>query len=138
MNSYQAKNGFKTFVITLSLALVIFSSLYYLVTGSSSNVNIEDDLESSNELAQAESKPSVFEDISKESAANTLPVVLAGADSTETTETTTAVPDTGTAGITYALFASTALLAFGAFVVGRGPRKLALSSFEERVIKTLN
>ncbi len=138
MNSYQAKNGFKTFVITLSLALVIFSSLYYLITDSTSNVNIEDDLESANQLAQTDSKPSVFEDISKESAVNALPVVLAGADSTETTQTTTAVPDTGTAGITYALFTSTALLAFGAFAVGKGPRKLALSSFEERVIKKLD
>lgn len=140
MNSYQAKNGFKTFVITLSLALVVFSALYYVISDSASTVNIEDDLESSNQLAQ---NTSVFEDLNKNVQAQPAPAVLAGADSMEddtmeTTESTTPVPDGGTTEVTYALMLTTVLFSFAAYNFAKGPRRLALESFEERVTRNLD
>ena len=42
MNSQIAKNGFKTFIVTLSISLMLFGVLYYLVSlAGSKKVDIE-------------------------------------------------------------------------------------------------
>ena len=52
-SSNQSKNGFKTFLITVSLSLVVFSALYYVITDSRDNVDIEEETQNS----QAQSVP---------------------------------------------------------------------------------
>lgn len=148
MNNTQAKNGFKTFIITLSISLVIFSALYYVITDSSPEVNIEDDIVqvSSVEVVEEEEAPTVFSTIAMESGKSSYPVsetpsspvVLSGADTTETTESTSPVPDTGSSEITMGLLVSVVILTLGTYLIKLGPRNLALSSFENRVKKELD
>jgi hypothetical protein len=152
----QAKNGFKTFIVTLSVSLVVFSALYYVVNDVSGNVDIED--------YQAIEKKAVAFEVEKEvkgakteSAfgllANTTPLeepqVLAGTDdATTTTDTTTAtttttttattdetvestVPETGSATLMGTLV-SVGLFSVALYFILVGPRKFALASFEDR------
>lgn len=141
MNNAQAKNGFKTFIITLSISLVVFSALYYFITDSSPEISIEDDnVEVSSVEVVNEDDPSVFGTIAMES--KTIPAtgqqaaVLAGTDvvdTTETTQSTTPVPDTGSTQITMGLLVSFVILSLGTYLIKLGPRNLALASFEQRV-----
>lgn len=63
-NSTQAQKGFKTFLLTLSISLIVFSVIYFVITNnSSSKVNLDANVESNaqqaanNPTANAETTP---------------------------------------------------------------------------------
>jgi hypothetical protein len=59
--------------------------------------------------------------------------VLAGAEVTETTEST--VPETGVFGVTVGLVTSLVVFAIGLFVISKDPRKMALLNFEREILE---
>lgn len=146
MNStVQAQKGFRTFLLTLTISLVIFSVLYYLLSTSTKSPDIENNTKSTSYNAEAQSilaadtTASIFENLSKQKLDIPQKSVLAGADedTSETTQTSASVPATGSTEMTLGLIVSTALLIFGIYVIYLGPRRLALRSFENRVMKDL-
>lgn len=148
-NNYQAKNGFKTFIITLSVSIFVFSSIYYLVAQGFNKDTTETSIEAAptttTQVQQNLTGDSVFGEISKKSMENVTPQVagasdekpqvLAGSDVNETTQST--VPDTGSNTMFVAFVIAMSAIALGAYVFLIGPRKFALGSFEKRVIKEL-
>ncbi len=160
-NSEQAKNGFKTFLITFGVSLLVFGFFYYLLSDTSANeISIED--EKSNTLGYTKTIEEVAEtpkvDVTKEVAyidntsatSEDTPfgklssqkidspsrVVLAGATS-QTTQSTTPVPETGDFTITVALLTSLSLIGFFVYMLVLNPRKYALSKFEEDAMHDL-
>ncbi len=147
-NSEVAKNGFKTFLITLLLTLVLFSVVYYLASDSSLKVDIEKSdsakvtsvkkvaavagstagSNTSTDGSKDASKESVFETLNKQKTAS--PLVL-GAASEETTQST--VPATGATEVTYGFVLSLSVAAFGFYMLVVNPRKKALARFERDV-----
>ncbi|MBD3365940.1 hypothetical protein GF360_01200 [candidate division WWE3 bacterium] len=123
-NSYQAKNGFKTFLVTLIISLGVFAAVYYLTsyptyqldieesTGDSMGrvESLEEDVEASDEKGavagdkdarEEDSAESPFADLNKTEVSVPRRSVLAGADgateeetATGTTTTTTTTPET--------------------------------------------
>ena len=106
----QAKKGFKTFILTLIISLVIFSGIYYLINAEGED-NYHDGsstAEESIEVLGSETKKedtldegeSVFADLAGTAGVKEEPTVdvLAGTDSVDTTSTidTAAVPATVT------------------------------------------
>lgn len=147
-NSEVAKNGFKTFIITLTVSLVLFSIVYYFVTGSSKDIDIEQqDLQVAKSSAVAgvtTSTPtevtgpiaadtSVFYDLATTKMNEPAKAVLAGA-----TESTTSVPSTGSTEITWGFLLSVLALGFGSYLIFLGPRKAAIQHFETKVFKDLD
>lgn len=143
----QAKNGFKTFMVTLVISLVLFGSLYYLLTGFSEEIDIESDAMSLETSTTTESNEepakevafdksavqgtttSVFQEIEKKPVTAKPAYVLAGSTS-EASESS--VPSTGSEtvfGIALATFSFAAAI----FVIAFGPRKIALSEFEKEM-----
>lgn len=153
-NSEQAKNGFKTFLITFGVSLLVFGFFYYLLSDTSANeISIEDETASTlgytktteetaetpkvdvtKEVASAEDTP--FGKLSNQKLDTQSRVVLAGATS-QTTQSTTPVPETGDFTITVALLTSLSLIGFFIYLLVLNPRKYALSKFEEDVIQDL-
>lgn len=148
MNEYTAKNGFKTFVLTLGVSLLFFGLVYFLLnanTGESENIDDakmnttnEEVLGTTTEAPQEqakeeevkpEEKPTVFAEIAKIKPNVVAPAVLAGA--TQTTQST--VPVTGTTSVTLGFMSAVSLLAFSAYTLVKGPRNAALKSFERDV-----
>jgi hypothetical protein len=134
MNSQTARNGFKTFIVTLSVSLLLFGVLYYLLSNTQSKADIESETAEAKTSANLQAyagteeakKTSVFEDLTK-TKPNVQPrEVLAGA--TQATQSTT--PSTGTTEITFAFMLSVIALSLGLFMFAKGPRKTALSMFE--------
>lgn len=136
-NSYQAKSGFKTFIFVFLISLGIFSLFYYLTSSSGKELDIENYSAPREDVLGETAEKSAFEELSKQQMPP--PTVLAGADvredAPETTQTTTAVPDTGFSGITMALFSSVAILSLGAYTLWTNPRKTALAAFERKIIE---
>lgn len=135
-NSETAKNGFKTFVITLFISLIVFGGLYYIISGPANKVDIEKNLQSTGStIASANTSKNVFEDLSKQKIKD-IPqkMVLAGATG-QTTQST--VPQTGTTEMTTGFFLSLMILLVSVYVIFKGPRKYALSSFEKDVLRDL-
>jgi hypothetical protein len=140
-NSTIAKNGFKTFILTLAVSLVVFSVIYYIQTDVSTKVNIE----SSDKVSQTKEKNSkevssaadsrVFKTIADEKTQASERAVLGGATTKETTQST--VPATGITEITYAFVVSLGLILFGVYLFVYEPRRKALLDFERRVKKDL-
>jgi len=101
MNSKeQAKKGFKTFLLTLVISLVIFSGIYYVINmeDDSSQYGNVDKSEESIEVLGAESsvesskeevmeEESVFADLAGSKMEDQGTQVLAGSDSVDTTST---------------------------------------------------
>lgn len=163
MNSTDvAKNGFKTFILTLSVSLIVFSTIYYIVTSRSSSEKFEASNSQAYVVGSSSSDGSDKADVkgastaaADTSGASTFGqlaqaqpqaepqvakgVVLAGSTvnttTTQTTQSTTI--DTGVVEITAGLIISLALFLVGFYVVFLNPRKLALSSFERSVTKKL-
>ncbi len=151
----QAKSGFKTFVLTFIVSLLVFGTLYYLVSDSStSEANIEQETvlgynKSALAVAEPEEMPagtpsgedepdvvqpqvgSPFGGLAEQKMAVEPRVVLAGA--AESTQST--VPETGITGITIGLVGSITLFAIFAYVTSFNPRRYAYSKFEEDVIR---
>ncbi len=156
----QAKKGLSTFILTLSISLIVFSTIYYFMTSTSdsdyedssvpsiiSNVNSGDPvqkIDESPEVAGDSTERSVFEEIANVNPNTKSRQVLAGADETVPTtttvrETTTSDPNlnTGITSITFGLFFALFLFLYSIIFVYKNPRKLALNSFEKRTSKGL-
>lgn len=144
----QAKNGFKTFVVTLSVSLVIFSALYYVINDTSSNVDIEEYQTSKDKTVAFETEVEDVKGTTTKSAfgvlANTPPTeepqVLGGTDDTTTTDTTTTtedetsestVPETGTETL-FGTMLAVGMFSIALYFIVAGPRKFALANFEDR------
>ncbi len=156
-NAYQAKNGFKTFLLTLVISLGVFGVVYYITSYPSYKVDIDSHTGSSQEDVLSDSAESPFAQLNTEM--NTpRRVVLSGATEEEleedsdvveptsvteapapvaTTQETTqsTVPDTGVASLTFSLLISLIVLCSGLYYVYLGPRKLALQKFEDRILE---
>lgn len=140
-NSTIAKNGFKTFILTLAVSLIVFSVIYYIQTDASNKVNIE----STDKISQTkENTPkqvasaadtSVFKAITNDKTQVPTKAVLGSATTTETTQST--VPTTGITEITYAFVVSLGITLFGVYLFVYEPRRRALLDFERKVKKDL-
>jgi hypothetical protein len=156
-NSAQAKNGFKTFIATLVISLILFGVIYYLLTGGTGVISIESDPVGVSEGAVAqlietdEESESVFGSLARQS-------VPRGAVLSETDEadfvymddflnematmeqaspSTVPVPETGFSGMTYALIISSMISVLGIYLLIIEPRRRALSGFERKVLRDL-
>jgi len=159
-NAYQAKNGFKTFLLTLVISLGVFGVVYYITSYPSYSVDIDAHTAGSEGKDLSDGSESAFASLNTEM--NTpRRVVLAGATAegdattgvvstggstpassattvpTATTQETTqsTVPDTGVTSLTVSLLVSLVVLSLGIYYVYLGPRKLALRSFEDRLLE---
>ncbi len=165
-NSYSIKSqqtkGLSTFILTLSISLIIFSAAYYLMTYKSnqlenssdpsiSNVFVKEE-ESSNPVTDASSDTSkdktVFGSIASAKPNTEYRQVLSGSDavpsgtyvsdaSTAPQTTTSASLETGVTSVTVGLVLSLVLFAFTMVFVYKDPRKIALSTFERNASKGL-
>lgn len=149
-NSTTAKNGFKTFILTLAISLVAFSVIYYVQTEVATKVSIENsdtvgqlNTDSTKKVAvvpaaveTAPAEASIFKVLADDKTVVAKRVVLGGATTTETTQST--VPATGITEITYAFILSISLTLFGAYLFIYEPRRKALLSFERSVKRDLN
>ena len=156
MNSNaQAQKGFKTFILTLVISLVVFSAIYYIINSDSTTETNYTAPKEEKLPVQANSsmETSTLGDTSTRSVFGELAAteaeeydvqpkqVLAGAetyqeDTVETSQST--VPVTGFFGPTFGLVVSLFTLGIGAYLIFLGPRKTALASFEKNVIKDLD
>ena len=132
----QAKSGFKTFITTLGISLVVFSAAYYFLTNLSAGIPDAETFQGkkSEELADSSTttaQPTVFGVINNRPEV-TQPAVLAGTTTTETTEST--VPGTGSNTLAGTLIGVSALSLAG-YLIFVGPRKLALKGFERDITK---
>ncbi len=159
-NSYQAKNGFKTFLLTLVVSLGVFGVVYYITSYPVYELDIDSATEGTTENKATDKNMGVLGDkdtspfgsLNEESPSVSQRVVLAGADEldaldspadTETPETAptvpsttqSTVPDTGIAGMTISLFISLLILSAGIYYICLGPRKLALKTFEDNLLE---
>ena len=138
----QAQKGFKTFILTLSISLIVFSAVYYAVTNYSNFQSAVPDIEleeaSASDTSVAE-PGTVFGQLASQKIDNISQMaVLAGSDIAEgTTETTqgTGTPEGGIVSITTGLIASASVFSFGMFIIACDPRKLALHSFERKITR---
>jgi len=140
----QAKNGFKTFVTTLVVSLVVFGGAYHFLTNLSPSSSLDaENFESrssgslaytpnSGDVEGVNTGSSVFDVINSTEVAASAPAVLAGEDTTETTETT--VPETGSETLIGTVVGMSAL-ALATYLVFVGPRNLALKTFEKDASK---
>jgi hypothetical protein len=160
----QAKSGFKTFIVTFGVSLLVFGVFYYIITDySAQDINIEDTgdiighTKVTGSLAQDVQGVSNSEDESKSSETssgtvneevaspfgelaqkevNAEPrIVLAEATGQTTQTTQSTVPDTGITSITAGFLVSIILLSFFVYVVFVNPRKYALTKFEKEIRK---
>lgn len=150
----QAQKGFKTFILTLVVSLLVFSAVYYFINSDTSSVGQSDsysDVSFNEQPVENEeatlgdtsermgvSEESVFEELANEKLNISPPEVLAGADdaTTETPEAT--VPVTGISGPTSGIILATIILGFAAYLIYIGPRSFALASFEKKVLEELD
>lgn len=130
-NSYQAKSGLKTFILVFLISLGIFSLFYYLTSSTSEDVDIENYSAPREDILGETDEKSPFEDLSKQEMEPSK--VLAGADIRETTQSTTPVPDTGVASITFALISGIVILSLGIYTLWSNPRRAALTTFEKKM-----
>lgn len=129
----QAKSGFKTFVTTLSISLVVFGVAYHVLTNLSSSSPDAENFEARNGTALAvDTQSSVFGVINQATPSVSQPAVLAAGDVAETTEST--VPSTGSEMLIGSVVGLSAT-ALAAYMVFAGPRKLALKGFENDLTK---
>lgn len=145
----SAGKSFRTFVLTLSISLIVFSTVYYLMTSSSSSSDsLDGSLGSIGRVSQSDqpsvkgesdSQKSVFKEIADTDPGTTPRQVLAGATEVTTQQTTqsTTSLDTGVTSITVGLFSALALFIVALFIVHNNPRRLALTSFEKNTVRDL-
>ena len=150
----SGKKGFGTFILTLSISLIVFSTIYYLMTNSSSESDQPDTSLSSvskvvdqnappSVQGDADSQKTIFGEIAEVNPSVPYKQVLAGATEAETDATvsqTTQSPanlDTGITSITLGLFFALILFSATIVFVYNNPRKMALSTFEKKTTKDL-
>lgn len=155
----QSTKGLSTFVLTLSISLIVFSAIYYLMTTNSvsqDDYKVEVVSESkvteepvsqpvtenaSNEktTAKVEEDSSVFGKLASASPESYKGQVLAGTDplpsgsAPEVRQTTASNLETGVTSITAGLIASFILFISAMIFIYRNPRKLALNTFEKKI-----
>jgi hypothetical protein len=162
--SDSAKKGFKTFILTLSVSLIIFSVIYYVLTnntGSAQNQNtytkqaavttpttvttdtqvaaaIKDTTSPFKKLQNAPVNAQPQEVLGTETAANTsdnsVTVNNVVAVNTAVSPQST-IPSTGTVSITIGLLLSLTTFIAGLIWLTMNPRKIALQGFEKRATK---
>lgn len=139
----QAQKGFKTFIITLSISLIVFSAVYYFITNSSS-ISATPDIESDSQMTKTE------DDINKTADASTVfgtlaskknigvqpQAVLAGSDIAVEPTQSTGTPQGGVVSITIGLIVSVAIFLFGMFVIANDPRRMAIRNFEDKFTRS--
>jgi len=157
----QSTKGLSTFVLTLSISLIVFSAIYYFMTTNNTSsdseysdfsvgVVTEQKVEEKTEESapkpmtqgNTDSDGSVFGKLASTSRDSYSGQVLAGTDvgvvETELTEaevpqTTQSNLQTGVTSITFGLFSALALFLSGMIFIRKGPRKVALSTFEKNI-----
>lgn len=144
--STSAASSFRTFILTLSISLIVFSVVYYFMSSSGNSLEVfENSLsdrsvsEVTEEEVQGIKSESIFGEIAAKDPDTQARFVLAGADEVdETTQSTTSVPETGIFSVTVGLISATVLFLVGLIVISSNPRKLALNTFEKSVTKDLD
>jgi len=147
-NTYQAKNGFKTFLLTLVISLGVFGAVYYITSYPSYSIDIDSHTGSSfNEEVLSDSSSSPFAQLNKQIDSPRRVVLSGSTEEGDLTEEPTApsptvpettqstVPDTGITSMTVSLLVSLIILSAGVYYVYLGPRKLALQNFEDRILE---
>jgi len=161
-NSESAKRGFRTFILTLSISLMVFSALYYALTtynpqkdsgeerveavntaGLSGSDNSRDSVPSTvtkgsetPDVQGAKDQRTVFGAVANSKPTARPQEVLAGATSApQTTQSVTPVPSTGFTEMTIGLLLSFSLFVGAMIYSFLNPRKLALSNFEKKIVK---
>jgi hypothetical protein len=140
MNNESAKKGFRTFILTLSVSLIVFSVIYYVITNTSFRKEQETlSLEKpAAEAAQVPAKQdSTFQQLASTKVDVPAKAVLAGSTVAQTTQSTTSVPSTGTSSITMGLVLSLFIFFMGIIYNSMNPRKVALTDFEKNILKKL-
>ena len=143
----NAGKSFKTFVLTLSVSLIVFSGIYYAMTLNSSSTDSFDNPLSDKSVVKEEVKgtttqKTVFSEIASKDPGVKPKEVLAGSTVattpvvTQTTQSAT-TPQTGTFSVTVGLFLSLAMFLGTIVFVSNNPRRLALSSFEKNALKDI-
>lgn len=155
----QSTKGLSTFVLTLSISLIVFSTIYYLMTTrsptqddftaesvSQSKVTEEESASQpvtvntkNREEVKGKDTKTVFGEIADAKPNTTYRQVLAGSDvaSSETTQTTMSNLETGVTSVTAGLISAFILFVSGMIFIYRNPRKLALNTFEKKMTKGL-
>lgn len=154
----QTGKSFKTFILTLSISLIVFSAVYYFISESSDGGS--GTLGAKSSATTPVKEVSVFKELSETPSNVEERAVLAltdaigdGTDSTVPAATTPAttttveedtavaettsstVPVTGVTETTVGLVLSMLAFAVGFWVIKKDSRKLALRSFESNVLK---
>ena len=137
MNSFDhAQKGFKTFIVTLTISLVVFSVLYYFLSNKSdADINSNNSGKQTSSVSTYVASTSPFEDLANKKIDVPKRAVLAGTDvagETAPAQTSASVPNTGSTEVTIAFILSGIFLLIGFYVLYLNPRKLALRSFERR------
>lgn len=154
-NSYSvqtnAGKSFRTFLLTLSVSLIVFSTVYYFLTTNASKpeyletssnettvkkVTASPEVINQGEVAGVMSEKTVFGEIATKETGGKARQVLAGAIE-ETNQTTTTAPVTGTTSVTVGLFSALVFFIAGLFIVSKNPRKLALDTFEKNITRSV-
>jgi len=150
----QARKGLSTFVLTLSISLIVFSTIYYLMTTNSSEPEeisspisavVTDETSAEPEVHGDSSQSTIFGEIASADPKDSYKQVLAGADEMTEPATTTVTQttqsnsnlNTGVTSITLGLVFSLVIFVFTIIFVSKNPRKLALSTFEKKTTKGL-
>lgn len=136
----SAASSFRTFILTLSISLIVFSAIYYVMSSSGMDTDVfENSLSDSSvteKSVKGTSSESVFGEIATREPETQARFVLAGTDEVEeTTQSTTTVPETGILSVTTGLFGALIFFIAGIIVVALNPRKLALDTFEKTVTR---
>jgi hypothetical protein len=143
----NAGKSFKTFMLTLSISLIVFSGVYYVLTMNSSGpdsheVSVVNKSGQNAQVAKVstENQKSVFGELAARTPEVMGGAVLAGATGPVITQTTQSGGNlnTGTMSVTFGLVGSLVLFLIALVIVSRNPRKLALLSFEKSTTKGLD
>lgn len=156
----QSTKGLSTFVLTLSISLIVFSAIYYFMTtktptsdyddvrvGVATETELEEEQDSQpitdNTGEEVAAGSSIFGQLASASPDSYSGQVLAGTDAVESevptevpaevSETTQSNLETGVTSITFGLISALALFISGMVFIHKGPRKVALNTFEKNI-----
>lgn len=164
----QAKNGFKTFLVTFVVSVLLFGAFYYVITGTSPDVSLKTGVPDTLAYLPNLPEPDQPNDSGKDGlapaettdvlSANTIVPTAQNAQTNPFQElknqkpnaqpkvvlsgsnqtSQTTVPDTGIFGITSGLLISSVLIGLFAYIMLINPRKYALQKFEEEAANDTN
>lgn len=166
-SSSQAKSGLKTFIITFGISVVVFGTLYAVVTAASTGkVSIEQDTTAVEKVSyvsntiEDEQVNQKIQDVTTEAKQNTQlqgdvagdstisPFAQLASDKPEVESksvlagsdqsTQSTVPGTGVTSITFGVISTMLLVFLFVYIIVNNPRKYALSKFEKDVLDELD